>query len=93
MLITLRETEVSRGGSPVYLSLKKAERTDRRTAYTYWIEDQLLAALRAIVFDGLIAADASNLGGRDITSMAELTHLLSDAGLRALAREISPLSM
>lgn len=81
-------------GLPLYLRLKKAERTDRRTGYAYWIEDQLLSALRALVFDGLLASqEGKATDGRGITSMAELQYLLSDGGLRALAREISPLKM
>lgn len=81
-------------GLPLYLRLKKTERTDRRTAYAYWIEDQLLCALRALVFDGLLMVQEGGVSGeRDITSMAELTYLLSDGGLRTLAREISPKKM
>ena len=77
-------------GLPLYLQLKKEERTDRRTTYAYWIEDQLLAALRALVFEGLVTAgEATAEDGRSIRSMAELTYLLSDENLRALAREIS----
>lgn len=81
-------------GLPLYLRLKKAERTDCRTTYAYWIEDQLLSALRALVFDGLLMVQEGGVSGeRDIASMAELTYLLSDAGLRALACDISPEKM
>ncbi len=73
-------------GLPLYLRLKHEERTDRRTAYAYWIEDQLLAALRALLFEALTAQDAPD-DGRTVRSMAELAYLLSDESLRALARE------
>lgn len=73
-------------GLPLYLRLKRAERTDRRTTYAYWIEDQLLSALRALVFEGLCAEDAGD-DGPTVRSVSELTYLLSDENLRALARE------
>lgn len=75
-------------GLPLYLRLKKTERTDRRTAYAYWIEDQLLSALRALLFEGLLAEGrVPTEDTHTVRSMAELTYLLSDEGLRALARE------
>jgi hypothetical protein len=73
-------------GLSLYLRLKGSERADRRTAYAYWIEDQLLAALRALVFEELVKGGVVD-DGRTVRSMAELTYLLSDEGLRALARE------
>lgn len=76
-------------GLPLYLRLKREERTDRRIRYEYWIEDQLLSSLRALVFEGLASEQEPPLGGgRIIRSLSELERLLSDESLRALARDI-----
>lgn len=76
-------------GLSLYLRLKKEERTDRRTHYAYWIEDQLLSSLRALVFEGLLSEQAHSVeDARTIRSLAELTRLLSDESLRVLARDI-----
>lgn len=81
-------------GLPLYLRLKRAERTDRRTAYAYWIEDQLLSALRALIFEGLASGEGAPMEtDRAIRSICELTHLLSDESLRALSRGIRPAQM
>ncbi len=74
-------------GLPLYLRLLREERTDRRTTYAYWIEDQLLSALRALVFEGLIGETPLPIEHHlAVTSLSALERLLSDEGLRALGR-------
>lgn len=79
-------------GLPLYLRLLREERTDRRTSYAYWIEDQLLSTLRALLFEGLVEESSLPLDiGGQILSLSALERLLSDEGLRALARGHRPL--
>ncbi len=72
-------------GVPLYLRLRRLEPVTKRAEYAYWIEDQILSALRAMLFGGLSdslqIADASP----PIYGLVGVRALLSDEGLRALA--------
>ncbi len=82
-------------GLPLYLRLRRAEVGGRGTRYTYWIEDQLLSALRTMVFSALCEARIappllSRSGERLICGIEEVRELLSDEGLRRLAPSLRP---
>ena len=78
-------------GLPLYLRLRRAEKEESDTRYTYWIEDQLLSALRAMVFSELErvfeeGTDAQD--GRSIRGLDAVREMLSDRGLRDLAKHL-----
>ncbi len=80
-------------GLSLYLRLRRAEKEGSDTRYTYWIEDQLLSALRAMVFSELERAYEGNTDaedGRLVRGLDAVREMLSDGGLRDLAKHLRP---
>ena len=80
-------------GLPLYLRLRRAEKEGGGTRYTYWVEDQLLSALRAMVFSELEKAyeqKTDTEDGRLVRGLDAVREMLSDGGLRDLAKHLRP---
>lgn len=69
-------------GLPLYIRMRKIEKTLQTAPFAYWIEDMLLSELRSMVFTGLLE------GGHCRVDVKEAYHMLSDAYLRALAPDL-----
>ncbi len=88
-------------GLPLYLRLRRAEKKDGSTHYSYWIEDQLLSCIRAMVFSELsrapraqsyseIGKENPKNGEKIICGLDAVKALLSDEGIRQLALSLTP---
>ncbi|MBQ8351981.1 MAG: hypothetical protein IJY20_08085 [Clostridia bacterium] len=69
-------------GLPLYIRMRKIEKTYKDPPYVYWVEDMILSRLRAMVYDGICNGTPS------LTDEKEIYKILQDPYLRQLAPDL-----